>query len=155
MRPESRSTRLKVKKKLPFLVALAILGASSAWAVSAQYLAGGKLIAAVTGGFVVGAIGLPILLWLLYQAVRLIMQGRGLDDCECIVCAAFNFYLFHFSLWSGWRAATGGIVGQAFDTRVSALNVPLLPPCRIEKEKRVRLALTAKLRTLFICCFGK
>jgi hypothetical protein len=104
---ESRSTRLKVKKKLPFLVALAILGASSAWAVSAQYLTGGKLIAAVTGGFVVGAIGLPILLWLLYQAVRLIMQVAVwmIASALFVLLSIFTYFIFRFGLDGGLQQA--------------------------------------------------
>ena len=107
---ESRSISLKVKKKLPLLITLAILGAFSAWAVSAQYLTGGKLIAAVTGGFVFGAIGLPIVLWLLYQAVRLIFNVLQvavwmIASVLFLLLSIFSYFIFCHGLDGGLQQA--------------------------------------------------
>jgi hypothetical protein len=107
---ESRSFSSKVMRKLPFLVPLAILGAFSAWAVSAQSLTGGKLIAAVTGGFVFGAIGLPLLLWLLYQAVRLIFNVLQvavwmIASALLVMLSIFSYFIFRFGLDGGLQQA--------------------------------------------------
>jgi len=103
---EYRSISSKLKKKLPFLVTLAILGACSTWTVSAQYLTGGKLIAAVTGGFVFGATGLPLVLWLLYQAVRLIFNvlrvaAWMIASVLFILLSLFTYLIFRYGLDSG------------------------------------------------------